>query len=870
MPQLEDALALYERGWNVIAAPRGGKSPVASWKRHQQERIPERDLRTAFARESNLFIVTGSVSQLAVLDLDDQEAERYWREDRGLGDELDRTASVKTSGGHHYYFKLEPGQTERGRSSQGGDQGKWDLRAEGGGVIAPPSVHESGWVYEWTRGPEALRAAPSSLFTGGGIRTGDGAGGPGKGSGGAGSPLVHLLATPPGEGQRNNWLTKVAGHYAKLFPWADAYDHHVEEANRLLGVPLDDDELYKIKQSVWNTELAKQGRLSPEVAVEGEEWRAKLVSASEETGWLVSGRNRILVQVRVKGEDDRWHLGLERWMDADLRVLGVVETEERRYYEVEVTRSNGEVAQAQLPASVAADMRRLEGWLANLGVTIGPPDSIWPKRVPTTARLIRYLEAQDAPSVVGIGYLGWHDETKAFVTHDGVIRADGHGPFEGVRPILERTWAPYQYGFSPEAEAIDTLREVLTFHDEEVAAVFASWWAACFLKPQILLKASQFPFMGLEATSESGKTTGFFALMLQLAGNTQGQNITTRAALRDYLTAHRSGIVWLDDLDTLDYVGELLRASTVEGGLTKKGGDNHGQVSAKMRAALVISGESLGLGGQKALLDRAVLLKVGSPVNRRSIRDPERLQWSDIELLRSKQPQLYAHAGTLVRRALGAEHLVDRLETFRHGAGRHADKLAILRLGSRVLVHMLGNDGDDWVATRVDEWTGAADDPGSEDALTLRVTPRALARFGWPDRPMGADSHPGGLSATPAFVVADEDEPELVWFSPAGLAEWWAKDIRSRGARVSDRTESEEALIRQARTLGLGGKAAADGARKLFKLIGGGSKRYWRMTPELSAKVLARSREEDVVSGREPEQPALEGGSAEDETESEA
>lgn len=817
----EAALALHEAGVNVIAAPLRAKSPLSAWAKWQLERVPLTFLKEQFGHgPRNLFVVTGSVSRLCVLDIDTKQALAWWVE--RLGDELRQTAQVRTGGGGwHFYFRLEEGQIVKGQSGEG-----WDLKAEGGGVIAPPSVHESGRLYAWApdRPFEATRALPSAFSDISGTRAPESQSGTRDG-------LSWLLANPPERGRRNTWLTKVAGHYAKHFPWQDAYELHVEQANATLTEPLDERELGKLKESVWGTEQTKQGRLAPEQQ-EGEQWRAELLRPAERTGWLVSGRDRILVQTKTKDE-----LGLKSWMNVDLHVLAVVEVEGgERVYEVEILAGAGEPIQTELPASVVADRRQLDRWLANnAGASIGVPDDCWPRRMADTVRLLRYLEAQPQGVIRGTRALGLDDESGAFLTHDEQITEAGPAPFDGARPIVPRTWAPYRYGFGPRAEARAVLREVLTFHFKETVSVFASWWAACFLKPQILARASQFPFMALEAASESGKTTGFFAMMLKLSGNTAGHHIATRAALRDELSAHRSGIVWIDDLDSLEYVGELLRAATVEGGMVKKANDANGQVSTKMRAALVISGESLGMTGQKALMDRAVLLKVESPTGRRSYHNPDVAQWDDIQRVMAQCPDLTDFAGTLVQLALEQELQIKDLQKLRDGAGRHADKLAILRLGARVLDEMLEGRAE-WVVDRVDEWVEALDYRTEENALTLKLLPMAKARFNnVQERPEGADRHPSGVSCTPVFV----DEDGALWFSPAALAEWWAKEARSRGARVSDRTESEAALTDQARALGLGGKRGE--GRKLFRLVGGGAHMYWRMTDELGEEIKRRS-----------------------------
>ena len=786
--------------------------------------------------DRNLFVITGQVSRLVVLDCDDLASVKYWREI--LGPAMERTARVRTGKGHHFYFTLEPGQAVKSRSSRDPDC-QWDLRGDGGGVVAPGSVHESGRRYEWAEGHglSALERCPKALFS------------PSSGAAGANTPgegrsaLSGLLSAPPsGEGNRNVWLAQVAGHYAKHIPFRDAFEVMVRQAAGLLQPPLPEDEIAKMLDSIWGAEEAK-GQ-APEIEdLDEEAWRTGLLEPREENGWLVSGKTCLMVQTREKDGDGHWQTGLARWMDADLQALGVVESEHGRVYEVRVYRPDEEPVEAALPASTIADPRQLGMWLANLGVSIGPPDNIHPSRMRESARLVRYLEAQDAEVLIAADSLGWNFESESFITHDGIIRATGPGPFEHVRadPTVKR-WAPYRYGHSGREEARQILREILSFHDETVAAVFGSWWSACLLKPQIQTVSSQFPFMALEAASESGKSTGFFSLMLQLSGNTGGNSNPTRAALRDYLSAHNAGITWVDDLDSLENLGELLRNVTVGGSMVKKGADNSSQVVARMRGALVVSGEALGLDGQKALLDRAILLEVPSPIGRKSLRYKGRPQWDDVLDLRKRFPDLTDYAGSMVEMALEIADIVDDFKSLRPGAGRFADKLAVLRIGSRILDELTGGMGG--LVDLVDHWTQDADDAGSENALTMRLLPFALARTGWQKAPQGPQPD-RKMVATPAFVQDDG----TVWFSPRLLADWWEREP-PMNKRLDPRVDSATALEQQARAMGMGGAEGVD--RKRFRFVTGEGKTvYWRMPTELSRSVVNRSRgiqEGDVIA----------------------
>lgn len=248
MAKLADAQQLHAHGWRVVAAPLAGKAPLGSWKSAQTEPATEEELKTAFSKDRNIFIITGAISRLAVLDCDDHQAIDYWRE--RLGDVLDETACVSTGRGKHFYFRLAEGETHKGRSSPGGDSGKWDIRCEAGGVVAPPSIHPSGRVYRWARGrgPEALRDAPAELWAGEKKTA--------KEKAGPSSLLSHLLANPPDEGGRNNWLTRVAGHYAVELKHLDAFEETVRGLGQGLG--LEDEEIEKLIKSIWGAEQAKR------------------------------------------------------------------------------------------------------------------------------------------------------------------------------------------------------------------------------------------------------------------------------------------------------------------------------------------------------------------------------------------------------------------------------------------------------------------------------------------------------------------------------------------------------------------------------------------------------------------------------------
>lgn len=819
--QLQAAKQLAAWGLNVL--PARGKLPAIAWQKFQDERT-DYLLETWFngSREYNYWVACGPISGIAVLDIDNAAADEYWHAQ--IGDALDRTACVRTAKGHHYYFSIDA-TTPSQSWGQHDEELSFDVRSAGTGVVVPPSVHpETGTPYEWVRDPTGgFEPLPEALF------------GPKNASDGSGgavvrSLLAELLNNPPSgpNSGRNDWLSRVAGHYAKQFRnTEDAYEASCRAAHALLSHPLDDDEFDKTISSIWKKESAK-----PERAF-------RVAECTYETGWLTSGGDCLMTLTK----DPNDQKVLEQWSDFDIQAAGIARSGETLTYDVVLRTPRGD-EQALLPGSVLGHSQRLSVWLADHGCGILAPPFELRNLGARGDRLHRYLQSQNPPEFAVVDCLGWHDGI-GFVTHEGIITADGVEPPEQVRPNpLLRDRARYSYGFGPADEAVEVLREVLTFQDEVVCSVFGAWWTAALLKGQVAAQSSLFPFMALEAPSESGKSTGFFSLMLQLAGSKHGQLVPTKAALRDMAAAHRSGIVWVDDVDDPAYLMELLRAATGnEAGLSKKGEDNTAQVEVKLVAPIVISGESLSLHGQKALADRAVSLEVPSPATRRSLRDPDRPQWDDVLDLKRKHPDLTKFAGTIVQLALGHVDETTKLRELRHGGGRFGDKIAVLRVGARVLAEITG---DPTHISRVDRWCETAVDVGNENALTLKLLPAALRHLDWPVRPAPAE---GRWPATAVFIHGAE-----VWFSPGLVADWWRE---LNHGRVEVRTETGEALTQQARALGLGGSRHVD--RKPFRLAGQRQTQvwYWRLTPDLSDLVLKRSRGEDTGGVIVEEQRAL-------------
>jgi predicted XRE-type DNA-binding protein len=141
-----EAIALRRLGWSVLPLKPASKEPLISWRELQRRKLEEHEIISLFERhpDANIGVVTGTASGLLVLDCDAPDVVKR------LG--VSETPIAETARGRHYYFELPKANI---RSVAGIADGL-DIRAEGGYVVAPPSVHPSGKRYEWLIPPRGL------------------------------------------------------------------------------------------------------------------------------------------------------------------------------------------------------------------------------------------------------------------------------------------------------------------------------------------------------------------------------------------------------------------------------------------------------------------------------------------------------------------------------------------------------------------------------------------------------------------------------------------------------------------------------------------------------------------------------------------
>ena len=172
----------------------------------------------------------------AFIDVDGPAGEKTLAELEAELGPLPVTAEQRTPHGRHLLFDGELPST---------------VRALGDGLDTrgPNGYVATGKGYTWTRPPSKglaeLPAAWRERLTGLQKNSAEE----------PRSTLENLLTNPPAEGERNNWLAKAAGHFARELKYEGAYREVVTGYGREIG--LDDDEIAKLARSIWKKEQAK-------------------------------------------------------------------------------------------------------------------------------------------------------------------------------------------------------------------------------------------------------------------------------------------------------------------------------------------------------------------------------------------------------------------------------------------------------------------------------------------------------------------------------------------------------------------------------------------------------------------------------------
>jgi len=143
---------LYSLGFSLIPLAPCGKKPLVKWSEFQTAKPDWSQIEQWQVEypDANIGIVTGIVSGIFVVDFDSHEAFQE-AQDRGLG----AGVIAKSGRGYHVYYR-HPEWTVKTTTEI---LDHVDIRSDGGYIVAPPSVHESGSTYDWVDDPTGIATA---------------------------------------------------------------------------------------------------------------------------------------------------------------------------------------------------------------------------------------------------------------------------------------------------------------------------------------------------------------------------------------------------------------------------------------------------------------------------------------------------------------------------------------------------------------------------------------------------------------------------------------------------------------------------------------------------------------------------------------
>ena len=138
---INHALKYLRMGLSIIPLKSRGKEPLIKWQEYQTRKATEEEIKKwwTVAPNANIGIITGKLSGLAVIDLDGPEGLASALE---LG--LESTVTSLTGRGKQLWYQNNEVLKNSVKTLPG-----LDVRAEGGYVVSPPSIHPNGKRYRF-------------------------------------------------------------------------------------------------------------------------------------------------------------------------------------------------------------------------------------------------------------------------------------------------------------------------------------------------------------------------------------------------------------------------------------------------------------------------------------------------------------------------------------------------------------------------------------------------------------------------------------------------------------------------------------------------------------------------------------------------
>lgn len=258
MPKIDELIYEYvDSGWSILPVKPDEKRPyMANWLQYTRTRATREMVDSWFSSLSGagVGVVTGKISNMVVLDVEnwcpvpiDELLKKY------------PTQMVARSGGGGYHlFYNYPQNVGRVANRVGIFEGA-DLRADGGFLVLPPTMHQSGRRYEWIkRGP--LGAFPVGLLDLESRPTAQGEG------------WITEALRGVSEGGRNDTCARLAGYFFKKGMNSDIVEALLMEWNEKNDPPLP---VHEVRTTIKSIERSHVGVQQQFTKVEFEDDRGR-------------------------------------------------------------------------------------------------------------------------------------------------------------------------------------------------------------------------------------------------------------------------------------------------------------------------------------------------------------------------------------------------------------------------------------------------------------------------------------------------------------------------------------------------------------------------------------------------------------------
>jgi hypothetical protein len=254
LEHLGHALALARRGLHVFPCKPCGKEPATL--PGCKDATTDRAIIEQWWRgnpDCNIAIATGTLSKVFCVDIDGIDAEGELRKLEAECGALPPTVESITARGRHLFFRMPPQPL---RNSAGKVAAGIDVRADGGYVLVPPSIHPSGRAYYWSvdtantfaTAPDWLLARISDTRSTGAVPV-------------APPSEWRDLAKGVAEGARNCSAARLAGHLLRRGVDPFVTLELLRGWNARCTPPLPEEDIERIVDSISARELRRRGGL---------------------------------------------------------------------------------------------------------------------------------------------------------------------------------------------------------------------------------------------------------------------------------------------------------------------------------------------------------------------------------------------------------------------------------------------------------------------------------------------------------------------------------------------------------------------------------------------------------------------------------